>query len=219
MEDECSFNDLDFLELLGDELGDEEENFTLSQIADRIELDYITSECMISDFADMTFELGYQTESEETGLSHSSMEVTTVQETFTLSENSSRFGNPVKEEDLDELISGTTPANTKKSTAWAVRVFNDWRISRNAALENIPNLDHFSVDDINRWLSMFIVEVRKRDGDFYPPKSLYLTEILSVCTLPTLILLVTKMENSTNAPFLEHSNFQSKILASINLKT
>lgn len=57
MEDDGNFNDLDFLELLGDELGDEEENFTLSQIADRIELEYITSECMISDFADMTFEL------------------------------------------------------------------------------------------------------------------------------------------------------------------
>lgn len=167
MEDDGNFNDLDFLELLGDELGDEEENFTLSQIADRIELDYITSECMISDFADMTFELGYQTESEETGLSHSRMEVTTVQETFTLSENSSRFGNPVKEEDLDELISGTTPVNTKTSTALSVRVFNDWRISRNAALENIPNLNHFTVDD--RWLSRFIVEVRKRDGDFSHP--------------------------------------------------
>lgn len=30
------------------------------------------------------------------------------------------------------------------------------------------------MDDINRWLSRFIVEVRKRDGYFYPPKSLYL---------------------------------------------
>lgn len=39
------------------------------------------------------------------------------------------------------------------------------------------------------------------------------TEILSVCILPTVILLVTKMENIKNAPFLERSNFQSKILA------
>jgi hypothetical protein len=126
-------DDLDFMELLpvlGDELGDEDENFTLSQIADRREVVYII-------FADMTFDLGYQSESRETGPSHSSMEVTTIQDTCTLSDNSLRFRNPVKDEDLNELISGTTPANTKKSTVWAVRVFYDWRISRNTAFENI----------------------------------------------------------------------------------
>lgn len=73
MEIDGNFKDFDFLELLGDELGDEEEHFTLSQIADRIELDYIALESMISDFVILTFELWYQTESEETGPSHSSM--------------------------------------------------------------------------------------------------------------------------------------------------
>ena len=96
-------DDLDFMELLpvlGDELGDEDKNFTLSQIADRIEVDYIKSECMISNFADMTFDLGYQSESGETGPSHSNMEVTTIQDTCTLSENS---GNPVKDESPGQL--------------------------------------------------------------------------------------------------------------------
>lgn len=51
----------------------------------------------------MTFELEYQTESEETEPSHSCMDVTTVQETFSLSENSSIFRNPVKEKVLSDL--------------------------------------------------------------------------------------------------------------------
>lgn len=70
-----------------------------------------------------------------------------MQETFTLLKNFSRFGNPVEEEDLGDLISGTTPANTKKSIAWAVSLLNDWRVSWDAAGENIPNSDRFSVDD------------------------------------------------------------------------
>ena len=33
------------------------------------------------------------------------------------------------------------------------------------------------MDDANKWLSRFIVEVRKKNGDFYPPKSLYLLSV------------------------------------------
>ena len=41
----------------------------------------------------------------------------------------------------------------------------------------IPPIEHFTVEDVNQWLSRFIIEVRKKNGDFYPPKSLYLLSV------------------------------------------
>ena len=41
-------------------------------------------------------------------------------------ENSSRFRSPVKESEYSEAAKGVIPANTKKCTYWAVRVFESW---------------------------------------------------------------------------------------------
>ena len=40
--------------------------------------------------------------------------------------NSSRFRSPVKESEYSEAVKGVIPANTKKCTNWAVRVFESW---------------------------------------------------------------------------------------------
>lgn len=69
----------------------------------------------------MTFELEYQTESEETEPSHSCMDVTTYRRRFlfrTIPKSSQRKSFK------RSAISGTTPANTKKSTVWTNCVFN-----------------------------------------------------------------------------------------------
>ncbi|XP_052695752.1 uncharacterized protein LOC128174173 [Crassostrea angulata] len=53
-------------------------------------------------------------------------------------------------------------------------VFDEWRKSLNENDEVISELALLIVEDVNNWLTRFIVEVRKLNGDFYPPKSLYL---------------------------------------------
>lgn len=105
----------------------------------------------------------YQTESEKTEPSHSCMDVTTVQETFSLSDNSSRFRNPIKEVLSDQQYQGQLRI-TLRRVQYGQFVF--FTVKWLAAVENIPNFDHFYVDDIKRW---FIVKVKKRDENFSPP--------------------------------------------------
>ena len=47
-----------------------------------------------------------------------------------------RFKLPVKEEELLELSKRFVPANTKKNTMWAYKVFSDWLTERNNNTEN-----------------------------------------------------------------------------------
>lgn len=105
----------------------------------------------------------YQTESEETEPSYSCMDVTTVQETFSLSDNSSRFRNPIKEVLSDLQYQGQLRL-TLRRVQYGQFVF--LTVKWLAAVENIPNFDYLYVDDIKRW---FIVKVKKRDENFYPP--------------------------------------------------
>lgn len=105
----------------------------------------------------------YQTESEETEPSYSCMDVTTVQETFSLSDNSSRFRNPIKEVLSDLQYQGQLRL-TLRRVQYGQIVF--LTVKWLAAVENIPNFDYLYVDDISRW---FIVKVKKRYENFYPP--------------------------------------------------
>ena len=80
---------------------------------------------------------------------------------------------------LEYLEKGPVAPNTHKSTMWAVRTIDAWRDERNANSEmgeKCP-LDLFEKPDaekLNRWLSRFVVEARRQDGEPYPTRSLYL---------------------------------------------
>ena len=41
------------------------------------------------------------------------------------------FKHPVKEEEILGLSKGFVPANTKKTTTWAYKVFSDWLAEKN----------------------------------------------------------------------------------------
>lgn len=45
-----------------------------------------------------------------------------------------RFDFNVTIDDLTRFMEGETPANTERSTTWAVKIFDDWRKARNATL-------------------------------------------------------------------------------------
>ena len=78
---------------------------------------------------------------------------------------------------MEILSKGFIPANTRKNTMWAWRVFAEWRAERNKNPENDPcPMDLFENPDIprlNNWLARFIAEVRRQDGNPYPPKTIH----------------------------------------------
>jgi len=68
--------------------------------------------------------------------------------------------------------------NTKVNTRWAVKNFSDWRIeynnrhAENPCPEGVLLVDDASV--LASWLQKYVLATRKKDGEKYPPKTLYL---------------------------------------------
>lgn len=87
-----------------------------------------------------------------------------------------RFGKPVNSTEIKELYKSQESTNTRRNTSWGVKVFDDWRKSRNAnsGLEmQLPDLLSCSSQDLDHILSCFVIECRRADGSPYPPKTLY----------------------------------------------
>lgn len=79
------------------------------------------------------------------------------------------------------LSNAFQPKNTKESTKWAIKNFNDWLMARNNKnegnlSEQVPENLLESSDPVVlcRWLSLFVAETRKQTGQPYPPKTLYI---------------------------------------------
>ena len=89
-------------------------------------------------------------------------------------ENRFNFLEATEQEMLAEKF---IPKNTAVSTKWAVSNFETWRKSRNSRAvpdsELVPGNCLESCDSVllNRWLSAFVAETRKQDGDPYSPIS------------------------------------------------
>lgn len=84
-----------------------------------------------------------------------------------------RFSTVVIDEEISNLVNEKMNANTKKNTKWAVGVFNEWRSFRAQNGDMIMDLHMMDAESMNYWLERFIMETRKKNGDEYPPKSLY----------------------------------------------
>ena len=86
-----------------------------------------------------------------------------------------RFCSPGKS--MEEYEKPFCPGNTKVNTRWALKNFNDWRIEYNRRHADDPCPDGILlVDDASvlaPWLQKYVVSTRKKDGEKYPPKTLY----------------------------------------------
>ena len=92
-------------------------------------------------------------------------------------ENSVRF-EFMDEAKVEALSKKFVPKNTTTSTKWCVSTFNSWLRARNAreTEENRVPMDLLQSNDaalINKWLTLYVAEVRKKDGSQYPPKTVY----------------------------------------------
>jgi len=100
------------------------------------------------------------------------------------STETSRFCSPITDEDLMTKISNRVPKKTQQSNNWSLRFYQEWARHRNAHPDtvisgrNVPEeLISATNEDLNYWLSRFIMEVRRKDGTPYPPNTL--TNIMS----------------------------------------
>ena len=94
-------------------------------------------------------------------------------------QDNERFDFNVTSDDLSKFMEGETPANTEKSTTWAIKNFEEWRKCRNTKFPSdlCPKLNCLAEEDrslICEWLCKFISETRKSNGEEYTPRSLYL---------------------------------------------
>ena len=85
-----------------------------------------------------------------------------------------RFANPVTEEDILAKIVDAIPSSTRKQTTWTVKVWQDWTASRRSLQTEVPpQLDSITNEQLNYWLSQFIVEVKNKNGESYTGGTLY----------------------------------------------
>ena len=66
--------------------------------------------------------------------------------------------------------------NTRKQTNWAMHLFEKWRKFRNnlSCGEAISSLENMNMEQLNKNLSLFFLEIRKPDGQPYPGQTLYI---------------------------------------------
>ena len=91
--------------------------------------------------------------------------------------NSSRFKTLATDSDVEEAKKRAVPKNTDKNTSWAVNIWKQWSAHRRqtcASYSDWPT--HLIIahpTEMNYWLSKFVLEARKANGDHYPPDTLY----------------------------------------------
>jgi len=81
------------------------------------------------------------------------------------------------EAQMKELAEGVQPQNTTNSTKWALKTYEQWCASRNShtELEPVPSNLLSSEDsaELCKYLALFVVEARKKNGANYPPATLH----------------------------------------------
>ena len=82
---------------------------------------------------------------------------------------STRFGAPVMAKSIDQLITSTVPAKTRKSTQWAINVWREWAVFRKSSASRDEERAHelkedfvnMSAPDQSFWLCRFVCKVAK----------------------------------------------------------
>ena len=87
-----------------------------------------------------------------------------------------RFKVSSRQEEINMITKGYVPMNTQRCTAWSMKVFQEWKYSRSTDDDGECPSDLFEVgdaDNLNFWVPQFINEVRRADGDPYPPRTIH----------------------------------------------
>ena len=79
---------------------------------------------------------------------------------------------------VQETKTNSIPKNTERNTNWAVKIWKEWSVHRQKSFpgkysEWPIHLLLANNHDLDYWLSKFVVEARRSDGECYPPNTLY----------------------------------------------
>ncbi len=99
----------------------------------------------------------------------------------------SRFSDPVTVGDVENARVSGVPEKTQEQTSWCTGVWAAWA----RALMKLPAADDdesryellpdffcaMPVESMKFWLCKFVLELRRADGEYYPPDTLY-----SICS-------------------------------------
>ena len=85
-------------------------------------------------------------------------------------QSSLRFAAPLSDDCIQACIREAIPKNTRDQTGWAVRVWEAWRNSRQ---DDIPELLAMNKEEMGSWLSKFLLEARRMDGNEYTGNTLH----------------------------------------------
>ena len=94
----------------------------------------------------------------------------------------SRFSDPVTVGDLENVRVSGVPGKARAQTSWCTEVWAEWAGARmrlpaadeeESRHELLPGFCAMPVGSMNFWLCKFVLEVRRADGEYYPPDTLY----------------------------------------------
>ena len=81
-----------------------------------------------------------------------------------------RFAPPTSDQDFTDILKETESKHTRKNTMWSLRILTEWCRTNDIK----PDISSMSAEQINFNMSRFVLEVRRQDGEPYPPRSLYI---------------------------------------------
>ncbi|XP_061186910.1 uncharacterized protein LOC133195041 [Saccostrea echinata] len=148
------------------------DDITLSQAAEFLEAESNFENLSLSDFLDIDFGNFDILSMENIDITSSDVKMKT--ENSDVNSAGSRFGDLKEEEDINRLIKDTESKHTRKNSNWSKKTFDEWREYRTSQTNvPIPEIENFTENDVNVWLSRFVLEARRKDGAPYPPNTLY----------------------------------------------
>ena len=97
------------------------------------------------------------------------------------SDQRTRFEKPTTVNEIEQRERERIPLKTRQNASWSVNVYQAWAEHRNSQIETLQdeytsvpfNFQAATVEEINYWLTRFILEVMGADGKPYPVNSLY----------------------------------------------
>ena len=84
------------------------------------------------------------------------------------------FATPVSDHEVEEKRKHHIPPKTQEDTNYCLRIWEQWcKYRESKTSSTIPKLERITKEELDYWLSRFVLEIRKKDGSEFPPNSIY----------------------------------------------
>ena len=85
-----------------------------------------------------------------------------------------RFATPKTDEEVQQARAQGIPVKTVQDTKYCFGIWEAWREHRNKTTgADIARISELSHQELDHWLTRFILEVRKKTGEEYPPNTVH----------------------------------------------